>query len=29
MKWKNKDKVIEHIVMMAVQRARKGEAFRS
>ena len=28
MKWKTKDKVIEHIVAMAQQRARKGEAFR-
>lgn len=28
MKWKTKEKVVEHIVTMAVQRARKGEAFR-
>lgn len=28
MKWKTKEKVVEHIVTMAVQRSRKGEAFR-
>ncbi len=29
MKWKDRDKVIEHIVMIALNRHQKGDAFRA
>ena len=29
MKWKNRERIVNHIVEMAISRSRKGDAFRS